>query len=75
MSKGLMGTSVTLVKFMTIDCSCPVYVCVCARAGGNKCVCSSGSRLNPTGVRSHHIKPIMAKQAIETNESLETPSC
>lgn len=45
-------------------------VCVCV-LDGDECVCSSGSWLNPTGVRSHHIKPIMAEQASKTNESHE----
>lgn len=45
-------------------------VCVCV-LDGDECVCLFGSWWNLTGVRSHHIKPITAKQANETNESHE----
>lgn len=53
------------IKFMTID-----RYCVCVRWWW-MCVCVFGSWWNLTEVRSHHIKPIMAKQANETNESHE----
>lgn len=55
------------IKFMTIDWSC-----VCVRVlDVDECVCLFGSWWNLTGVRSHHIKPIMDKQANETDESHE----
>lgn len=45
-------------------------VCVCV-LDVDECVCLFGSWWNLTGVRSHHIKPIMDKQANETDESHE----
>lgn len=61
------GVSLSRIKFMAIDWNC-APVCV----GSDECVFLFGSWQDLTEVKSHHIKPIMAKQANEKTESQKT---